>query len=187
MEQKKELTKKLIAQGFKELMEHYPFEKITIKMISDAAGIIRPTFYHHYRDKYELVEWIFYHDVIKEVQNLLDYGMRQEAVKLLLASMKEEQSYYRKIFNQTGQNSFEEVMRKYIYDMLLTQFQRGKIKSDNPILTSERIAEYYTFNLTICIKQWILNRDEEFSIDEMMDAYEFLIKHSAFELMNPDP
>ena len=187
MEQKKELTKKLIAQWFKDLVERYPFEKITIKMISDAAGIIRPTFYHHYKDKYELVEWIFYNDVIKKVKNLIDYGMRQEAAKLLLTSMKEEQNYYRKIFVQTGQNSFEEVMKKYIYEIFLGQLQTNKIKSDNPILTPERIAEYYTFNMVTYIKQWILNREEEFSIEEIIEAYQFLIRHSAFELMNLAP
>ena len=48
MEQRKDLTKSLIAESFKELMMKYPFEKITIKMITDHCGIIRPTFYNHF-------------------------------------------------------------------------------------------------------------------------------------------
>ena len=56
MEQIKELTKRLIANSFKELMLQIPFEKITIKMITDHASVIRPTFYNHFHDKYELVE-----------------------------------------------------------------------------------------------------------------------------------
>lgn len=42
MEQIKELTKRLIANSFKELMLQIPFEKITIKMITDHASVIRP-------------------------------------------------------------------------------------------------------------------------------------------------
>lgn len=44
-EVKKELTKDLLALSFKELIMKMPFEKITVKMITDGADVIRPTFY----------------------------------------------------------------------------------------------------------------------------------------------
>ena len=43
MEDKKELTKDLLTASFRELVLQIPFEKITIKMITDGAGVIRPT------------------------------------------------------------------------------------------------------------------------------------------------
>ena len=50
-------TKKILAESFKKhLLKR--FEKITIKMITDDAGVIRPTFYNYYRDKYEVFEYI---------------------------------------------------------------------------------------------------------------------------------
>ena len=58
MEDKKELTKDLLTASFRELVLQIPFEKITIKMITDGAGVIRPTFYKHFQDKYEVLEWI---------------------------------------------------------------------------------------------------------------------------------
>ena len=48
----------LLAESFKELTLKQPIEKITIKEITDKAGVIRPTFYNHFQDKYELLEWI---------------------------------------------------------------------------------------------------------------------------------
>ena len=48
----------LLAESFKELALKQPIEKITIKEITDKAGVIRPTFYNHFQDKYELLEWI---------------------------------------------------------------------------------------------------------------------------------
>ena len=59
MDTKKDLTKELLADCFRELMLTTPFDKITIKMITDRAGLIRPTFYKHFQDKYEVLEWIF--------------------------------------------------------------------------------------------------------------------------------
>ena len=55
-EVKKELTKDLLALSFKELIMKMPFEKITVKMITDGADVIRPTFYKHFQDKYEIIE-----------------------------------------------------------------------------------------------------------------------------------
>ena len=51
-EVKKELTKDLLALSFKELIMKMPFEKITVKMITEGADVIRPTFYKHFQDKF---------------------------------------------------------------------------------------------------------------------------------------
>ncbi len=48
----------LLSESFKEIAVTKPIEKITIKEITDKAGVIRPTFYNHFQDKYELLEWI---------------------------------------------------------------------------------------------------------------------------------
>ena len=40
----------LLAESFKELALKHPIEKITIKEITDKAGVIRPTFYNHFQD-----------------------------------------------------------------------------------------------------------------------------------------
>ena len=56
--EKRELTKILLAESFKELLIKGSFDKITIKMITDQAGVIRPTFYNYFQDKYEVMEWL---------------------------------------------------------------------------------------------------------------------------------
>jgi len=55
MDSRKDMTKRLIADGFKALMLRYPFEKISIMMITNEAGIRRPSFYNHFQDKYDLL------------------------------------------------------------------------------------------------------------------------------------
>ena len=58
------ITKKIIATGFKELMQKKPFEKITISDIANVCGINRQTFYYHFQDKYDLLNQIFCNEVI---------------------------------------------------------------------------------------------------------------------------
>ena len=58
-------TKNAIAQGFKELMEKKAFAKITVSDITSKCGLNRQTFYYHFQDKYELLNWIFYNEAIE--------------------------------------------------------------------------------------------------------------------------
>ena len=52
MQTKRDIKAEL-ANSFKELVQEKPVEKITIKEITDKAGVIRVTFYNHFQDKYE--------------------------------------------------------------------------------------------------------------------------------------
>jgi AcrR family transcriptional regulator len=61
----------LLAESFKEIAVTKPIEKITIKEITDRAGVIRPTFYNHFQDKYELMEWIIQTELISPMKPLL--------------------------------------------------------------------------------------------------------------------
>ena len=51
-------TKKAIAGVFKELLLVKPLHKITINDIAEKCEINRQTFYYHFQDIYDLVEWI---------------------------------------------------------------------------------------------------------------------------------
>lgn len=64
-------TRQLIREAFSILLQKKEFDAITIKDISQGAGINRATFYAHYEDKYALLEEIteqaFYKMIPKEV------------------------------------------------------------------------------------------------------------------------
>ena len=53
------ITKKALAMALKDLMRETPFEKITITDICEKCDMNRKSFYYHFKDKYDLVVWIF--------------------------------------------------------------------------------------------------------------------------------
>ena len=53
------LTKRALAAAMKELMEQMPFSKISVSDIAEQCGMNRKSFYYHFKDKYDLVNWIF--------------------------------------------------------------------------------------------------------------------------------
>ena len=58
------LTKKALADSLKKLLTHLPFNKITVTEICQECGMHRQSFYYHFKDKYELVNWIFHDEFV---------------------------------------------------------------------------------------------------------------------------
>lgn len=52
-----QLTKQAIVAALERLLERKPFSKITVNELAEECGISRMTFYYHFQDIYDLVEW----------------------------------------------------------------------------------------------------------------------------------
>ena len=68
-------TKKNIKNALISLLAEKNFEKISVTEICDRAKVSRISFYAHYKDKYELVEFIF-SDYVREAYH--DYRLMQK-------------------------------------------------------------------------------------------------------------
>ena len=65
---RKEDTARRLKESFKQLVRIIPVEKITIQEIVEGAGVIRPTFYNHFQDKYELFDI----DTVRDLRQCLN-------------------------------------------------------------------------------------------------------------------
>ena len=59
------ITKTMMADAMKELMSEKPFAKISVGDICERCGMNRKSFYYHFKDKYDLVNWIFQTEFLK--------------------------------------------------------------------------------------------------------------------------
>lgn len=59
------ITKHALAQALKALTETLPFDKISVGNICAQCGLNRKSFYYHFKDKYDLVNWIYYTEFIE--------------------------------------------------------------------------------------------------------------------------
>lgn len=176
-ESRKELTKQLIAASFKELLAKYPFEKISIKMIVDGADIRRPSFYNHFLDKYDLLEWILATEVIAPARKALDDGDERLAWRLLFENILQNAAFYRKAFQVTGQNGFEEAFVRQQTPLILRFLSRTAHLRPQPApITDEQMAVYYALSLSTAIKAWLLS-GTDIDVDALMNITQYLIKH----------
>ena len=187
MANKRDLTKELLAECFKSLLETVPFSKITIKMITDRAGLIRPTFYKHFQDKYEVIEWIFQNEVVDNVQTLLENNMFTEALRMLFRCLEKDKDFYRKVYVTKGPNSFKTLIYNTIYDNYLSLIMRFGLANTEgySVLTPEVLADHYSLGLANLIRRWILG-EIKCTADELCDAYKLLLYSSALKLLSAE-
>ena len=182
MQQKREV-KVLLSDSFKELVLEKSVEKITIKEITDRAGVIRVTFYNHFQDKYELLEWICREEIVNPARILLQNNMRREAVMFVFTALLKNRDFYTHVALTKGQNSFENTVQQLISETIEEYFAANKFTKHRKYswLTAKWIADYYAMSLTYILMSWI-NKDMSVPPEEMTDIYEYVATHSLIDI-----
>ncbi|MCR5008503.1 MAG: TetR/AcrR family transcriptional regulator C-terminal domain-containing protein [Oribacterium sp.] len=144
-----ERTKLWIADKMKNLMKQKPIDKIRITEICKVAEIERTTFYYHFKDKYDLVAWIFFQDA--EGTNIID--VRDAAAGL--NKMKQDILFYKRAYEDTSQNALWQYMLEY-FVTAYSELAKEMTTSDTlntELLFSIRLYCYGSVGMT---KEWVL-------------------------------
>ena len=184
IQRNKKTVDERLAESFKELACQQPVEKITIKQITDKAGVIRPTFYNHFEDKYNLLEWILITDIVNPAMPLLSAGMIKEALILIFHNMQKDKDFYIHISKLEGQNSFRSMVEQGISLVLCSMIvdRMGTKKPLNRWLTPEHISEYYTQSITYILMSWI-HGGMKIPPEEMAQVFDFISSHSLSDVL----
>ena len=174
----------VLAESFKELATKKPIEKITIKEITDKAGVIRPTFYNHFQDKYELLEWVIRTETLDPIRPLIQNDLTNQAVLLIFTSMSNNREFFSRISRMDGPVTFDEVATKCLQKVLVEVFKEesGEKKNRFPWMSIEFLAEYYAKSMIFLVKIWI-RQGMSVSPQEMANLYEYLMNHSMEDVM----
>ena len=70
-------TKYALEDALKKLLLQKPIDKITINDLTEECGISRMTFYYHFKDIYDLVEWVCIEDGKRALQDNTTPGRRE--------------------------------------------------------------------------------------------------------------
>ncbi len=160
-----ERTKLWIADTMKSLMAKKPVDKIRVTEICRLAEITKPTFYYHFRDKYDLIAWIFMRSAL---------GTDILSVKSAAAGMKQMRQdflFYKRAYEDTSQNALWQYMLEY--------FASRYVQEAKKRLSPEPLSAQLSYSIRLycygCIgmtREWLLkdNITPAETIVEMMFA-----------------
>ena len=76
-----QVTKRALEASLKKLLLERPLDKITVTDIAEDCGINRMTFYYHFRDIYDLVEWACQEDARRILDGKHTYTTWQQGFR----------------------------------------------------------------------------------------------------------
>lgn len=152
------ITKHALATALQELMMELPFEKINVGQICQRCDMNRKSFYYHFKDKYDLVNWIFdtgFIAWIKDERPGSSYDEHWAFIEKACDYFYQNRVFYRKAMQIKGQNSFIDHFREYICPLLLDRLAF--------LLGSATIDEFtmgFLSDTAICaMERWLLSKD----------------------------
>ena len=171
-------TKQAMYHALKKLITTKSINKITIKDITDTCGLNRQTFYYHFKDIYDLLEWSFQ----EEFRFIDSYLQKPEYTweEIFAGSVKYiSQNKYicqcivcglsRDQLILSLHNSIYEIVRKII----LHSLPQNQI----PEKYLDFTARFYTYALSNYLFDWVKNGMLE-TPEEVIDNFIFVVNHS---------
>ena len=127
-------TKSALADAMKKLMVCKSFAKISISDLCEECGLNRKSFYYHFKDTYDLVNWIFYTEFFDEFQ--VERTSSADALVRLCEFFEKNREFYRNALKQQGQNSFYEYLGEVITPVISSRL--------SPFFSRDPYREFYT-------------------------------------------
>ena len=148
------ITKRAIAASLKELTKRKAFDKITIHEITEFCGLNRQTFYYHFKDKYDLLQWIFYTEFIATVRSdSPEDGW--ELLEKVCEYFYENRTFYVNAFEIDGQDSFRDYFTSVLQTLVLQYFGDSLTDAEH----EDFFSSFFTQAYVLAIQNWLKEED----------------------------
>ena len=113
-----EVTKRALEQSLKNLLLKKPLTKITINDITEDCGINRMTFYYHFKDIYDLVEWSCLEDARKALEEKKTHDTWQEGFLNIFEAVLANKPFIMNVYRNVDRERIENYLFRLTYDLI---------------------------------------------------------------------
>ena len=112
-------TKRALEASLKHLLLQKPLNKITINDIAEDCGISRMTFYYHFKDIYDLVEWSCEEDARRALNGKKTYETWQEGFYQIFQAVRENKPFIMNVYHSVSREQVENYLYKVTYALVV--------------------------------------------------------------------
>lgn len=170
-----QITKRALAQSLKNLLLKKPLNKITINDITDDCGINRMTFYYHFKDIYDLVEWVCMEDARKALEEKRSYDTWQQGFLQIFEVVLENKPLVMNVYRCVQREQLEKYLQPQVDSLVLyiidEEIGTMTVREED----KEFIARVYSYIFIGLMLDWIKN-DMKTELKQIVDRLEILMK-----------
>ena len=154
-------TKLALEASLKKQLLHKQLDKITINDLTSDCGISRMSFYYHFKDIYDLVEWVCVEDGKRALQDKKTYDTWSEGLEQIFEAVLENKPFILNVYRCVSRDSVERYLYRLTYNLLADVVEE---KSDGIDIAQEDkafIAQFYKYGFVGMMLEWIDNGMKE--------------------------
>ena len=150
-----EITKKALAASLKKLLSKKELSKITISNITNDCGVNRQTFYYHFKDVYDLLEWIYLNEVIQSINGKDTYDTWQQGFLSIFEYILNNREFVKNTYNSISREIFLRFIYKQTSLLLMNIIEEKSKKLNVKEEDKEFIANFYKYGFVGIVQDWI--------------------------------
>ena len=171
-----QVTKRALEQSLKNLLLKKPLTKITVNDIAEDCGINRMTFYYHFKDIYDLVEWSCLEDARKALEEKKTHDTWQEGFLNIFEAVLANKPFVMNVYRCVDRAQVEKYLKPLTDNLLMGVIDE---RAEGITVREEDkafIAKIYSYCFVGLMLDWIR--------DGMTDAPEALVEKLALVLQD---
>ena len=170
------VTKRALEQSLKNLLLKKPLTKITIGDIAEDCGINRMTFYYHFKDIYDLVEWVCLEDAKKALADNKTYETWQQGFVRIFDAVRENKPFIMNVYRCASREQVEKYLTPLTDDLLMGVI--NELSAGMVVRAEDKafIAQVYSYAFVGLMLDWIK--------DEMKQDPETLVNRFALVIQD---
>lgn len=156
-----QITKRALEESLKKMLIKKPLDKITVSDLTDDCGISRMTFYYHFKDIYDLVEWACVEDAARALKGKKTYDTWQMGFLQMFQAVEENKDFFISAYRSVNKELVEVYLHKLSYDLLYDVVEETAQGMNVRQEDKEFIANFYKFGFVGIMLEWISNGMKE--------------------------
>lgn len=149
-------VKNIIASALLELCETKSLEALTVKQILEKSGVSRQTFYNHFIDKNDLIQYVYKEKIIPDFHDNNMNISFYDSLVIAFENIKKYHHFMKQACLMEGQNCLKDYIFNHCKEFDLKWHQ--ELYGDEPMPESLRFAtEYHATASSSMTLSWILS------------------------------
>ena len=150
-----QLTKRALEESLKRLLLEKPLGKITISDITDDCGISRMTFYYHFQDIYDLVEWSCAEDAARAIAGNKTAETWQTGLLDTFLSLRENKHFIMSIYRDMSREQVERFLVPVVSDLVKDVVDEHAARRSVHEQDRDFIAHFFAHALIGTVLDWV--------------------------------
>ena len=150
-----QFTKYALENSLKKLLLQKPLNKITINDITEDCGINRMTFYYHFKDIYDLVEWVCMEDAKKALADNKTYETWQQGFVRIFDAVRENKPFIMNVYRCVSREQVEKYLTPLTDNLLMGVI--NELSAEMVVRAEDKafIAQVYSYAFVGLMLDWI--------------------------------